>query len=487
MKLKILLITFLIALGILATAKTNLFLDPDFGWEIRTGQYIFEHGIPYSDPFSYTMQSFPFIAHSWLSDISFYALFQYIGYAGLSCLIALLVILSLVITQVPFQSQHKIFKKVWILIPLSLGFSALLPYLSVRPQVFSWFFFSIFTIILLNKKYWYTYRSFLPIIMLIWVNVHGAFAIGFALFLYIYFHRLIEGEKFEKKDKLIFVLTLLATCVNPYGLHIWREVFATFADNKLRTQVSEWNPLILRLTFFHIPILALSLVFSIRYYKKLPRQLTNIFFFMLFFGLTSSKLFPLWTIVAVHLISQSIIHLEKTFQKNQLVYERFSLFLSLVSLFSIGALIIHIPFSWNIYKNFKEETFYPKSAVNFIEERNLSNNVFTSFNWGGYMLWKMPQRKTFIDGRMTYWEQNQAPYQESTDAFSEYNDILAGITSIDEAIQKYHIRTILLPKKDPYKPLQEFRMRMSKLGFSIVYQDDIAIVYDVSKPTRLKP
>src|SRR3989337_506611 len=40
-------------------------LDPDFGWHVTMGRLISENGIPKTDPFSYTMTSFPFVDHEW--------------------------------------------------------------------------------------------------------------------------------------------------------------------------------------------------------------------------------------------------------------------------------------------------------------------------------------------------------------------------------------------------------------------------------------
>ena len=52
---------------ILCIYRGVVILDPDFGWILRMGKIILERGIPEKDPFSYTMSSYPFIAHQWLS------------------------------------------------------------------------------------------------------------------------------------------------------------------------------------------------------------------------------------------------------------------------------------------------------------------------------------------------------------------------------------------------------------------------------------
>lgn len=467
---------------VIATQKAMLFIDPDFGWHIRTGQYILSNGIPYLDPFSYSMPHFHFIAHSWLSEVVFFTLLPKISYGGLSFILALIAMASLWIVLIPTLSR----RASWFIIPLTLGFTSILSYVSVRPQTISWLFFSIFLVIILEPTYWKKFKAILPIIMVLWVNMHGSFALGIGILSLKYLHDAIIHKKIPKNDFIILLLSWGATLLNPYGIHIWQEVFATIGDDKLRTQVSEWNPLFLRLTFFHIPLLALSLVLAVRFYKKLNRILIYLFGIMLFFGLTSSKLFPFWSITAVYLIAISFNIFTAELKNNHLARERLSIFLTLVSIFSLGLLILYLPRIWSTYGIYTENSFYPQKATHYIDTHPIPDNLFAPFNWSGYLLWKLPQKKVFVDGRMTHWEKKSDNPHYSTDAFTEYNSILEGTEflsipkkkmSLDQAFKKFNINSVLIPKKDSFEFMKKFRTRMSQFGWKVVYQDDISILY----------
>src|SRR4051794_140107 len=80
---------------LLAWAIGIVYLDPDFGWHLRTGQYILSHGIPKTDPFSYTMPNFPFVDHAWLTDIALFVLNMQVGSAALAGAFALLTTFAL--------------------------------------------------------------------------------------------------------------------------------------------------------------------------------------------------------------------------------------------------------------------------------------------------------------------------------------------------------------------------------------------------------
>jgi hypothetical protein len=56
----------------------------DDSWvQIRTGQYILEHGIPHTDPFSYTTPGREFVEHEWAVCVLFALLYTHMDWAGL--------------------------------------------------------------------------------------------------------------------------------------------------------------------------------------------------------------------------------------------------------------------------------------------------------------------------------------------------------------------------------------------------------------------
>ena len=68
--------------------RSNVYLDPDVGWHVRMGQIILHAGIPKTDPFSYTMPSYPFIDHEWLTNILMTILLAKTGMIGVAAFFA---------------------------------------------------------------------------------------------------------------------------------------------------------------------------------------------------------------------------------------------------------------------------------------------------------------------------------------------------------------------------------------------------------------
>src|SRR3989344_1224640 len=90
--------------------KAFISLDPDFAWRLRTGQIIYEVGIPNTDPYSYTMPSFRWVDHAWLSDLIIYLVFLYTGKTGLAFLFSFIGLSAIVISEKIFAVKKWNFK-----------------------------------------------------------------------------------------------------------------------------------------------------------------------------------------------------------------------------------------------------------------------------------------------------------------------------------------------------------------------------------------
>lgn len=83
------------------------FLDPDFGWHLKMGQLILARGIPITDPFSYTMSSFPFVDHEWLTNIMIAKLYPTLGFLGLSAFYSTAAVLAIYIATSKYIFSKK--------------------------------------------------------------------------------------------------------------------------------------------------------------------------------------------------------------------------------------------------------------------------------------------------------------------------------------------------------------------------------------------
>jgi len=155
-------------------------IDQDFWWHLRTGQLMEQtKAILRVDPFSWTARGNPWITHEWLSELFIYQIFELGSYQLLTITFSLLITASLGFSYLRCPPESK---------PYVAGFSLLLvaiasgPLWGVRPQMITLLFTSLFLYLLDRYRRNGQLRTLtpIPLIMLLWVNLHAGYILGIA-------------------------------------------------------------------------------------------------------------------------------------------------------------------------------------------------------------------------------------------------------------------------------------------------------------------
>src|SRR5580700_4067596 len=264
-------------LGSLAftTLSVRLLGDAGVGWHIRTGQMILAtHTIPRVDPFSATMGGRAWFAWEWLYDALVGWLDAAAGLNGVVLFTALMIAAVFVWTfRLLLRRGTNILAALLLVL---LAASAAMIHFLARPHVVSWLFTVAWFWILdsSERSCWASdSKSFatsdtnprrvltlwlLPPLMLVWVNVHGGFLVGFAL-LAIYWCSAAwqwlkpSGDRFDdilrkiRAGQLVRILTLtgilsgLATLVNPYGFQLHVHIYRYLTNRFLMDHINEFQ------------------------------------------------------------------------------------------------------------------------------------------------------------------------------------------------------------------------------------------------------
>ncbi|MCA1557320.1 MAG: hypothetical protein LC731_02130, partial [Acidobacteria bacterium] len=110
-----------------------------------------------------------------------------------------------------------------------------------------------------------------------------------------------------------------------------------------------------------------------------------------------------------------------------------------------------------------EAKYFPVSAVEFIRAQNLPDPIFNSYDWGGYLIWKLyPERRVYIDGRADVYG----------DAFlMEFLRTSKGEGDWRESLRRYQVRTVIVKPDSPLASLL-----VDEDGWSKVFEDKQAVV-----------
>jgi len=468
--------------------KGIVLLDPDFGWHLRLGEIITSSGIPVTDPLSYTMPSFSYIDIQWLTNVFFKIFYPSVGIQGLSLVYSVVALLTLFLVL-----KNKDKKQLFWEVPTVLSVAILFGYFGVRPQVSSWLLWAIFLAIVLNEERWKKWRYLLPGLVVLWVNLHGSFALSIVTLLILTAVRLWQ-RKLKLDLILVLIVSILASFINPYGPRIWHEVWLQVSDASLRWKILEWQPAFFSFNLPFISFLAISLTLVWINRKRFRLEELVLFAFFLFQGLGSVRHVPLWVILSLPMTIAAFTYTLDRVKKIRFAKERFR---KLYRYALYGSLVIALSqfiLGFNGAKVLSEGEFYPREAVVFLEKNLPSGQIFSEYGWGGYLSWKLPQKKVFIDGRMPSWRYKENPSGESDYIMKEYVALLSGKVSYKEVFEKYGVEVVLWPQKRKVRFLDalsqkieewlfkkedpfDLTIELEKDGWKRVYEDNTSQIF----------
>lgn len=456
-----------------------LMFDSDLGWSLRWGQYILEHGIRKTDVFSYTMPGYPFVDHEWIVHVVQYLLYQRGGpfALGIMFVIPLLLTLWLIArkAQTPWKTIHT----------LLLG-AALLQVFIPKPSLFTLLFVAVEMVLL--KTAWRWRRIALVLLFLLWANIHGGFLYGLGIYVLWELGNMIEAKTFRPHAIVGIAAAMIATLATPYGIGLWSGVVESVADVRLRTSVSEWQSsfAVIHLgTMFIVSIYATVLWYHRKRLRPTELVLVLVTFLM---ALTSRRNLPIWIVLAAPYVNEGVAHLEQTVRaipgataRLRSAYVGLFFFVVIVFLYEVFFIVGQM--------RLRSESFYPQTAIAYLQKHPCGARVFTPYEWGGYYLWKNPDKQVFIDGRMPSWRNPRARYPDSTDALGDTYKMMLGEKPLRTYTSRFNIGCFLLPTTlmHPAKPssadakrTESFRTQLQSQG-SILYKDPVAVIIQINE------
>src|SRR5690349_3595057 len=214
----------------------------DLGWHLAAGDLIRHRGdIPFQDSWSFTLENRQWFNLSWLWDVIASAVFQHTGFGGLTLfvvasgavIVGYLASLCLSSGASTFAVSIAVFSA--CLIYPSFGTPPNI-YLAASPNTATMLFCTIFYGECLKRKR----RLLLPVLMVLWVNLHGGFVLGFPII------GVFAGAALLRRDWVDFkacsvagIGCFVAVFINPLGWHIYDGVAATLG-HFVQSYITEW-------------------------------------------------------------------------------------------------------------------------------------------------------------------------------------------------------------------------------------------------------
>lgn len=380
--------------------------DPDFWWHLKSGEVMVQNGgLLQSDPFTFTSDGVTSTRESlilksyWLWQLTAYGLYTLLGFNGIFLLNFFTVLAMVgVVSQQMHRQQVSCFLAILL---LTLGFYLVrTTYALERPQVVSFLFATIIFGFIAHVRDGGRLGWLLPLVMVVWANLHGGFVVGDLILICFAAGAIIEYRQDLPRLRSLLCWVALgigASLLNPNGGLAFAELL-TFHNSALMSGVSEYQSTWTKLQqgSWSIVILWLLIVLHGIGIWKARRFYWPEFVAALFIAYFSVSYIRNIGFFAVAMLPSIGFYLQQGFARHTVTSPNIIKYLLVV--------FASATFLWqaNIDRNKTESisAAYPERSAEFILTSGLQGKMFNGYTFGGYLLWKLyPQHLVFIDGR----------------------------------------------------------------------------------------
>ena len=500
-----------LGLFVFTALSVRLLGDAGIGWHIRTGQLILaDHGVPRNDPFSSSMAGHLWFAWEWLYDVLVGWLDQAVGLNGVVFFTA--GVIALTFSWTFRLLLHRGTSFVLALILVLLAASASMIHFFARPHVLSWLFTVTWFYILDSSQSSDCDLSdrnrrktsllwLLPPLMLLWVNIHGGFLLGFVLLgiywvsaVWKYFR--IKEDRFEdalqkiragKRSRnlaLIGLLGALATLANPYGWKLHVHIYHYLSNRFLMDHIDEFHS-----PNFHgvaqkcfAALLMLTLIaFAAKRRETTELRLNEplIVLFAVYSGLYASRNIPVSSLLLILVIGPRLSSAELKRRRTPTgltphFFERMQK-IEVALRGHIWPVALLAFTCWITFHGGKLETKslidahfdtkrFPSGAVDYFEAHKLRGVVFAPDSWGGYLIYRLyPRIQVAVDDRHDFYGE---------EFLKSYLKMMHVEPGWENFLQLCPVQYVLLPKDSALA-----NILAETIGWQSIYTDDVAVIF----------
>jgi hypothetical protein len=381
-----------------ALSLASLADDPDSWWHLRTGQWIVQHlAVPDRELFALHPAHERWVAYSWAYDVLLYGLHRAFGLFGpvvLAAGLAVVIALTLYLVLRALSGRAALSALL-----AGAGVVAIAPMLYGRSTMLT-IELALLEIHLLSQAVLLGRRACLyavPLVIAVWANVHVQFVYGLLVYAGFLAEAAIERREpgFLRAMLLAGAACLAATLANPYGLRIY-EPFAQYVaqSGTIYGLLQELHPPGFR-TLPDWTALAIVAAVAVSAFRRRPRAPALLLLFAAAAAIAFRSARDVWFLAAVGLPMLAWIH-RRTGEREP---ERASPLLVALGTAAAGALAAA---ALGISSTSLDDAIarrYPVRAAEHVEAQGCEGRLFNPYDWGGWLMWRWPDRKVSIDGR----------------------------------------------------------------------------------------
>jgi hypothetical protein len=409
------------------------------------------------DTFSHTVYGAFWPNHEWLSQVLFYGLYAAGG--------------ILLVTIVSATAVIGAWLLVWRLTPGSTRFRFLLTSLAVvsastiwgpRPQVLSLLLLSLTMWLLCGRRY-----VWLPMVFLLWANLHGAVVMGVLVLAAALVAAAVESPR--RVPGLAFAVAgcLLATLATPLGLTFWTEIPRSLARIR-QLGIQEWDPpRLATLSLIPFWLMALALVgLLFARGRQLFRDadagrrgyltICACALGLLPLAFMAERNVPPFLLLAVPAIAAlSREDISRSAAKDPIPVRASDRPRLNGAITAVAGSLVFGAVAYAYAKPVDHLRWAPLPEASLAALRSCRANLYNRYDEGGYLIWFAPDHKVFLDGRQDPYPVDLVKEQVRVESSGDFEPLF----------QRYDIHCAFVPAQSLVS------VRLSQAGWRTLFRD----------------
>jgi hypothetical protein len=459
-------VTALLFVGVAALACLSP-VHNDTWWHLRNGQEMSASGgFAQIDRFSFTAFGQPFPNHEWLGERFLYACFALGGLPGLTAACALMVVSG---WWISWRMMRGALSDRLVIFVAALMASTTI--WSLRPQVFTILFLPLTATLLSAEMFWP-----LPLLTLVWANVHGGVLLGLiAISAATVARATMLGGQVPARHVVALAASIGATCVTPLGLRYWPEILASLGRSR-ENGIIEWRaPSFSSEHLIFWVGAAFFLALALSRWRQLggagDHELVAAAGALLPPATQAIRSIPTFAILAAPAVSRLVT-------PNSVPSRRFDgrpdsrrhIFTRLAAVALAAAIAaVGVAHMWS--QPWSRLGWTPMSADAARAVNICHGPVYNRYGDGGVLIWFARDNKVFLDSRQDPFPVSLVKAASEVERTGDYADLFA----------KWHINCAALPPTSPTVA------RLSADGWKTTFRDSRWVVLDRSSPVSTAP
>ncbi len=430
-------------------AKSWLFVDPDFGWHLKTTQDYYTNSIsvPRSDPYSYTIPTYLWVDHEWLGHVVLARLLPILPLGMISILAGILFALPFLYWTLRARSMiHIFFINCFAFLMIGI--------IGLRPQVYSFLlFFAIVEIldIALKKESRRLLLALVPLFLL-WANTHGSFVGGLAYLSFYWIGKVVISRACSSFDRIFLAVIISCfgiTFLNPYGIGMWVDIYRAFTTPYLK-YIAEWQSGLLYASFSGGMLLGALFGIGRTVWKETPKTQMFPLGFLFVNYMQHVRIVTFFYTAIQPLLGEMTFNAEQRFL-SQIDQRIRGIAISIMMLLA-AAPIVFLSFTSDISSPFTPPIDEIRAYAANIAPR-VGGRLFNDYGIGGAIIGTPGTPRVFIDGRMPHWV-----LPDGTSAMKDFVSVFYDDSDAwRDLFSRYDIRTVFINPR-PNVVIKDFKI-----------------------------